>query len=186
MKKFSVQAWMSLDGVFDAETMGDWWNQFDGPERRAHILAGIASADALVLGRRTYEMLAPYWSSFKDDADERAPLAAKLNSAPKYVVSSTLKSADWNNTTIIRAGAAEALSHLKRDQQLRLIGSATLVHSLSAQRIIDEYDFLVTPVIMGRGRRFFDGGKNTVRLQLRESRALSQGVIALCYEPSNT
>jgi dihydrofolate reductase len=88
MRKIVVSAWVTLDGVFDADTMEQWFNPYDSNERQAYIKAGILACDAILLGRVTYEMLAPYWSALKNN---EMGVADKLNSVPKYVVSSTLK-----------------------------------------------------------------------------------------------
>jgi dihydrofolate reductase len=181
MAKLIVSEWMSLDGVFDAETMGEWWAPYDSEERAARIQDTIGSAGAFVLGRQTYEMLAPYWSAFEND---EMGVAKKLNGAPKYVVSSSLQSGSWNNTTIIKGEAGKELAKLKQQagKDLLLMGSATLAHSLMKDGLIDEYQLLVTPIVMGRGRRFFEPGGG-VKLTLTTSKALSSGVIALTYRP---
>src|SRR5450432_1450754 len=93
MRKLIVSAWMTLDGVFDADSMDVWWNPYNSEERAAYISASIGGSGALLFGRTTYEMLASYWPNQKND--DMGP-ASKLNSVPKYVVSSTLKKADWN------------------------------------------------------------------------------------------
>jgi dihydrofolate reductase len=182
MGKLIVSEWMSLDGVFDAETMGDWWAPYESEERAARIQDAIGSAGAFVLGRQTYEMLAPYWSAFEND---EMGVARKLNSAPKYVVSSSLQSGSWNNTTIIKGDAGKELTRLKQQagQDLLLMGSAKLAHSLIDHGLIDEYQFLVTPMVMGRGRRFFEPGGG-VKLRLASSKAFSSGVMALTYVPA--
>jgi dihydrofolate reductase len=103
MRKLIVSEWLSLDGVFDAETMGQWWFPYDSEQRVAHIQGVIGAAAGFVLGRRTYEMLAPYWSTMKNN---EMGVAANLNGAPKYLVSSTLETGSWNNTTIYWSWAA--------------------------------------------------------------------------------
>src|SRR6266567_1795884 len=98
MRKLVVSEWMTLDGVFDADTMERWFTPYQTEARATHIRQVIAACDALLFGRTTYEMLAPYWSAQQND--ENGP-AAKLNSVSKYVVSSKMQKADWNNSTII-------------------------------------------------------------------------------------
>src|SRR4051812_41042620 len=155
MRKLIVSEWMSLDGVFDAEAMGQWWAPYDSDERAAHIQGEVGTAGGFVLGRRTYEMLAPYWSAMKNN---EMGVAGNLNAAPKYVVSSTLQAGSWNNTTIIESNATKALELLKQQPgpDLLVMGSSTLVRSLAAENVIDEYRLLITPVVVGRGRRFFE------------------------------
>lgn len=181
MRKLIVSEWMSLDGVFDAEAMGQWWAPYDSDERAAHIQAEIGSAGAFVLGRRTYEMLAPYWSAMQNN---EMGVAGHLNGAPKYVVSSTLEAASWNNTTIIKRDVSKALENLKQQAggPLLVMGSAELVHGLMGGSLIDEYRFLVTPIVMGRGRRFFGDQTGTTKLTLTKSKTFKTGVLALSYD----
>ncbi len=183
MSKIVVSVWMTLDGVFDANIMDQWFNSYHSADRAAYIKETIEAADALLLGRTTYEMLAPYWSTQK--TDENGP-ASKLNSMRKYVVSSTMKEADWNNSTIIREPVIEEITRLKQQpgHDLLIPGSATLVHSLMHTDLIDEYQFLVHPNIMGSGKRFFKEGMGMTRLKLVESKMLSLGVVLLCYQPA--
>src|SRR5258706_5831261 len=109
MRKIVVSAWVTVDGVFDADSMQQWFLPFDSIARQEYIRDGIAEADALLLGKTTYEMLAPYWSSMKNN---EMGVAAKLNSVPKFVVSTTLKKAEWNNSTIISANVIDEIKKL--------------------------------------------------------------------------
>lgn len=181
MKKLIVSEWMSLDGVFDADTMGTWWTPYNSHDREAYVQETIAMAGGFVLGRTTYEMLAGYWSAKKNNEDG---VADKLNSAPKYVVSSTLKKGHWNNSTIIEANVVEAITELKQQpgKDLVVMGSATLVQSLMHKDLIDEYWFLVQPIIMGKGKRIFKDAAAPCQLEPVKTRTLSRGVVALCYQ----
>lgn len=182
MNKMSVMAWMSLDGVFDAELMGQWWAPYDSAERAALIQEAIGAADAFVFGRHTYDMLGAYWSAMKNN---EMGVADKLNGAPKYVASTTLQLGSWNNTTVIKSGVAQELTRLKGQVgNLLVMGSAKLVQSLMGEGIVDEYRFLVTPVIVGRGKRFLDGGTATNALSLTSTKTLPRGVLALQYQPA--
>ncbi len=113
-------------------------------------------------------------------------VAAKLNSAPKYVVSSKLKRAEWNNSTIIKRNVLEEITGLKKEpgHEIQIEGSATLVQSLVEAHLIDEYRFLVHPIVMGSGKRFFKDGMHTSGLKLVQSRTLDLGVILLRYKPA--
>src|SRR5258706_10375737 len=135
MRKLFASEWISLDGVFDANNMDKWFNPYDSPERQAYLQDVIASTDAILFGRTTYEMLAPYWSTLKNN---EMGIAAKLNSAPKYVVSSTLKQADWNNTTIIKNKVGDAITKLKQQPggEIHIKGSATPVQSMMGTGLI--------------------------------------------------
>jgi dihydrofolate reductase len=183
MRKLVVSAWITLDGVFDADLMEEWFNPFDSESRQNYIREGILACDALMFGRKTYEMLAPYWSSLKNN---EMGVAGKLNSAPKYVISSTLKKADWNNSTIINKNIEEEITRLKQQPgtEIQIEGSATLVQSLMKADLIDEYRFLVHPIIMGSGKSFFKEGTHTKGLKLIKTEKLDKGVLVLYYEVS--
>jgi dihydrofolate reductase len=128
-------------------------------------------------------MLAPYWSSLKNN---EMGVAAKLNSVSKFVVSSTLKKTEWNNSTIIKDNVVVRITKLKQQpgHEIQIEGSATLVQSLMEANLIDEYQFLVHPVIMGSGKRFFKDGMHTTGLKLVKTQTLDKGVILLCYQPA--
>jgi len=181
MRKLVVSAWTTLDGIFDAKTMSEWFAPFDSPERQAYIRDGILACDALLLGRTTYEMLAPHWSVQKNN---EMGVADKLNSAPKFVVSSKLKKAEWNNSTIIKKNVKEEVTKLKNQpgKEIQIEGSAILVESLMEDGLIDEYRFLVHPVIIGSGKRFFKDGMQSAGMKLTKSQPLDKGVMLLCYE----
>lgn len=183
MRKLIVSEWVTLDGVFDADNMDQWWIPYDSIERQEYIKEGILASDAILLGGTTYEMLAPYWSAQKND--ENGP-AAKLNSVRKYVVSSSLKKAAWNNSTIIKGNIVEEIVKLKQQSggDILILGSATLVQSLMETDLIDEYRFLVQPIIIVSGKRFFNHGMHMTRLKLVKTNTFSLGVVLLCYQPA--
>ena len=170
MRKIWVKAWMTLDGVFDADTMDQWWNPYDSAERQKYIQEGYSRGDVYLLGRATYEMLWPGWST-QTTGDGPGPI---LNRMKKYVVSTTLKTAPWKESTIITGNVVEGITKLKHQPGKDIIidGSASLVHSLMGTDLIDEYRFLVQPMIMGRGRRFFPDGTPQTKLRLVESKLI--------------
>ncbi len=182
MRKIWVKAWMTLDGVFDADTMDQWWNPYDSTERQKYILEGYSRGDVYLLGRTTYEMLWPFWSTQTNDDDGPGRI---LNRMKKYVVSSTLKTAPWKESTIIKGNVVEEITKLKHQPGKDIIidGSASLVQSLMGTDLIDEFRFLVQPILMGRGRRFFTDGMPQTKLRLVESKTLSLGVLALTFQP---
>src|SRR6476469_7697975 len=110
MKKIIASEWISLDGVFDASLMGEWNAPYHSDSRADYIRESILSCDAMLYGRKTYEMLAPYWSSLKNN---EMGVADKLNNAPKYVVSSSLQKAEWGDSTIIRGNIIREIEKLK-------------------------------------------------------------------------
>ena len=184
MRKLWVKAWMTLDGVFDADTMDHWWPPADEAaadyaRRIEYIAEEYSKGDIYLLGRTTYEMLWPGWSTQTDT------LGSLLNRMQKYVVSTTLSAAPWKDSTIIRGNVVEAITTLKQQPGKDIIidGSATLVHSLMGTDLIDEYRFLVVSYLMGRGRRFFPDGTLPTKLRLVESKRLSSQTLALIYQP---
>jgi len=181
MRKLWVKAWMTFDGVFDADTMDDWWQNTNSPERMAYIMEQYSQGDIYMMGRVTYEMLWPGWST-QTTGDGPGPI---LNRMHKYVISKTLTEAPWKESTIIRENVAEEITKLKQQSGGDIIidGSATLVQSLQGTDLIDEYRFLVEPFIMGRGRRFFPDGTPQIKLKLVESKTLGSGTLALIYQP---
>jgi dihydrofolate reductase len=183
MRKLVVKEWMTLDGVIDAESMRQWFIPYDSPERRAHIKEGLERSDAYLLGRVTYEMLAPHWSQLPDEAE--GGIAGPLNHLHKYVVSSSLARADWQNSSIISGDVVEAITRLKQQpgKDILIDNSATLIRSLMATDLIDEYRLLVQPMMMGGGKRLFTEDLPSTRLQLVDAKPLSLGVVALTYQP---
>jgi dihydrofolate reductase len=180
MRTLVASEWMSLDGVFDAELMGEWFNPYDSEERQSYIRKNVETSDAFLLGRVTYEMLASYWPKQKNN---EFGIADRLNSLPKYVVSSTLKEAPWEPSTIIKENVIEEIARLKQQsgQSILIFGSATLVQSLMQAGLVDEYRLLVHPYVMGSGKRFFRKEMGKTPLQLVATEPLSRGVVLLRY-----
>ncbi len=183
MRKLVVAESMTLDGVFDTSTIVQWGSPYHSREQEEHIKENVMTSDALLLGRVTYEFISPYWPTLKHN---EYGTADKMNSMLKYVVSSKLEKAEWNNSTIIRENVVEEITKLKQKpgQNILINGSANLVKSLMPTNLIDEYRFLVYPVIMGGGKRFFTEGTDTTKLKLVKTQNLPSGVVLLCYEPA--
>jgi len=184
MRKLWVKAWVTLDGVFDAATMGHWWQNTNSDARMRHITEEYARGGAYLLGRKTYEMLWPGWSKVTT-GDGPGPL---LNRMHKYVVSTTLTEAPWQESTIIAANVVAAIAALKQQAGRDIIvdGSETLVRTLAGAGLIDEYRLIVEPFVMGTGRRFFPEGTPMTKLKLVESQTLDGGSLALVYRPVPT
>lgn len=180
MRKLWVKAWMTLDGVYDADTMQHWWQNTNSPERMQYITEQYKTGDIYLLGRKTYEMLWPGWSKMTT-GDGPGPL---LNKMHKYVVSTTMKEAPWKESTIISRNVVEEITKLKEQPGKDIIidGSGTLVKSLLETDLIDEFRFIVEPFIMGTGRRFFPEGMLPTKLKLFESKTLASGSLALIYK----
>jgi dihydrofolate reductase len=166
---------MSLDGVVEAPDQ--WHMPYFNDEMGAAIGQGMATNKAFLMGRKLYEEWAGFWPNSDDE------FAEFLNSHPKYVVSSSLQTASWNNTTIV--SGADQLREVKdaTDGDLVISGSATLVRSLLAEGLIDELRVLVHPIVVGHGARLFEDSTSHA-LELKGNDQFSTGVLNLAYAPT--
>jgi dihydrofolate reductase len=180
MRKLIVKEWMSLDGVIESSSMGEWYLPFHSEERADIIRNTILESDAMIYGRETYEMLASYWPSLKNN---EMGIADKLNQVKKYVVSTTLKKASWANTSIIENDVVGKIKQMKSEsgKQMMIDGSATLVNSLMGTGLIDEFQFLVHPYYMGTGKNFYQIVAAKMPLYLKEVKEISLSVVLLRY-----
>ncbi|MEO3875385.1 dihydrofolate reductase family protein [Nonomuraea sp. B12E4] len=178
MAKIVSSFFISLDGV--VESPDQWHFPYWNDEMGAVVEAGMRSAAAMLMGRRLYEEWSSYWTSTDSDPE----VAKALNDTRKYVVSSTLQQADWQNTTVIRGDVAAELHALKEqiDGDIQMSGSATTVRWLLANGLLDELKLLVHPIAVGRGRRLFEDTP-THPLKLVESETFQTGVLNLTYVP---
>ena len=176
MRKIIVNEFLSLDGVMEAPEK--WTFQYWNDEIQKVISDGFARCDALLLGRVTYQAFADAFSS------QTGPDADIMNAQRKYVVSTTLKKADWNNSKLIKGNIAEEIAKLKQEpgKDIAISGAGTLAQSLLKLGLIDEYSLLVYPVVLGSGKRLFADDSSTT-LKLVEAKPLSSGVVHLTYQP---
>ena len=179
MTKIIACEFLTLDGVMEASEQ--WQPPYVSPDLAEAMTAHINGADGTLLGRVTYDMFASYWPL---QTHNEFGIADKLNREPKYVISSTLEEATWQNTTIITGNVVEEITKLKRQPggYLRLVGSATLAQSLMQAGLIDEFWLLVHPIVRGDGKRLFAGGIEHASLKQVEARPFSSGVVLLRYE----
>lgn len=177
MSKIIVSEFITADGVI-AEP--HWTFPYWSDEIAAYKFEELFSIDALLLGRVTYEGFAQAWPSQKDEQG----YADRMNGLPKHVVSSTLQTADWNNSTVISGDVIAEITRLRQqpDYKLLIFGSGALIKSLSDAGLIDEYRLLVYPLALGKGQRLFDG--IDAKLQLTETKSFPTGVVALHYTPA--
>jgi dihydrofolate reductase len=180
MRKVIVSEYVTLDGVMEAPNK--WSFQFWSEESAKFKLDELFASDALLLGRVTYQGFAAAWPSMTDEAG----FADRMNSLPKYVVSTTLETAEWNNSTLIKGNIAEEVSRLKQQpgQDILIAGSAQLINSLIEAGLIDEYRLMVHPIVVGGGKRLFKEGSARKALKLVESMTLGSGVVILIYQPA--
>jgi dihydrofolate reductase len=179
MRKLIVTQWMSLDGINDATTMAQWFNPYHSDSRAKSIQETIHNADLFLYGKNTYQMLFPYWSSMQNN---EMGVAEKLNKTKKYVVSTTLTEAPWENTSIIKTDAIKEINELKNQDggNILIQGSTTLVKSLMQAGLIDELKLLIQPHIMGTNAgRLFE--RMNYALTLTDLQKLDNGVIQASY-----
>src|SRR5579859_2133464 len=176
MRKIVVSEGISLDGVFDAQTMGQWAQPFYSEERDEVIRDIVLASDGLLLGRRSYDIQAYWWPNQKGD---KYGIADWKNQIPKYVVTSTPLTARWNNSKIISGNVVDEIARLKQQpgKDILIEGSATLIQSLAQAGLVNTYRIMIHPVIVGGGKRFFQEGMGLSKLDLVESKCLSKGVV---------
>lgn len=189
MGKIVVTEFVSLDGVIEAPGGGEdykhagWTFEIDrGEEGDKFKLDELVEAEAQLLGRVTYEGFAAAWPTIEDGAG----FAEKMNSMPKYVVSSTLREASWENTTILDGELADEVARLHReiDGVILVAGSAQLVQGLLERDLVDELRLMVFPVLLGEGKRLFGDVSEKKPLRLTDSKALGDGIALLTYKPA--
>ena len=180
-----VTEFVSLDGVMEAPggesfKYPGWSFEFDrGDDGNQFKLEETMQADALLIGRRTYESFAGAWPQ------REGPFADKFNSMPKFLVSTTLKDPEWNNTTVLDSGDASAqVRKLKEefDGELQVPGSQRLVQELIENDLVDQINLMIFPVILGTGKKAFEEKSERRNLRLKESKVVGDGVVVLIYE----
>ena len=176
MRKIVAALMMSVDGVVEAPEK--WTGPYFSPELGQAVGSMMAAQDAMLLGRVTYDGFAAHWPQ------QVGEMADTMNGTAKYVVSGTLESADWQNATLIRRDRAAAeITELKQrpGKNIGMTGSATLVAWLLGEGLLDELHLLVFPVVVGGGKRLFDGGASPAALTLAHFEAYGTGVVHLTY-----
>ena len=186
MGRIVVTEFISLDGVIEAPGGGEdykhagWTFEFDrGEEGDAFKLDEVLEADAQLLGRRTYEGFAAAWPNYTDEVG----FAAKMNSMPKYVVSKTLESADWSNSTILSGDLVDEITKLKDDVDgvILVAGSAQLVQALIEHDLVDELRLMVFPIVLGKGKRLWGETSDKKRFTLADTKSVGEGIAVLTF-----
>jgi len=188
MRKVIAAEFLTLDGVMEAPGSADttlperrgWSEPYMNEEVGKMILDQMDASDALLLGRKTYQDFAAFWPSVPDED----PFGKRMNSRAKYVVSRTLKQADWNNSRLIDGNVAEQVSRLKGQpgKNITIVGSGELVRTLMQNDLIDEYQLMVCPVVLGVGKHLFNGGSDKKGLRLVDAKTFSSGMLLLTYQ----
>lgn len=186
MRKLVVTQNITLDGVIDAA--GGWFSPGDDTGELAEVTSVLreqaAAADALLLGRTSFEEMRGFWPHQIDDTTGNTEY---LNQVEKYVVSSTLTDPEWSNTTVVSAPAVDAVRRLKSEPGTDIVvtGSITLVHELIAADLVDEYRLFVYSVVIGSGRRLFHDAENMSPVNLTNAQRFGPGIALLTYSVSH-
>jgi dihydrofolate reductase len=186
MRDLIVTENITLDGVIEA--IGGWFAPAGGDpgtdrsDVEAAIRDHMAGADGFLVGRVTFEEMRGYWPQ---QADDSTGISDYLSRVPKYVVSSTLADPEWEHTTVVRAPVWDEIRALKAapGEDIVTTGSIALVHGLIAADLVDEYRLFLHPVVLGRGRRLFEGAE-LPSLRLAETRSFRSGIVLLRYRTS--
>jgi len=191
--QLTLTTFLSLDGVMQGPggptedpsggfKRGGWMVPYADEVMDGFVTEWFAAADAFLLGRITYQIMAAYWPQVTDE-DE---VARKLNTLPKHVASKTLDKVTWNNSTLIKGDLVEEVTKLKGQdgRELQVHGSGNLAQTLIQYDLIDEYRLWIHPVVLGSGKRLFPDGKPPMALKLIETKTTGTGVVIQVYQPA--
>ena len=187
MRRVVVSEFVSLDGVMEAPGGEEghphtgWVMLFPDPGQLAYKLEEVLEAEALLLGRVTYQGFAAAWPSREGE------FADKMNDMPKFVASTTLTELEWNSSTLLEGDVVEAVSKLKQENggDILVAGSRTLVHTLMAHDLVDEYRIMLFPIVLGSGGRLFPDTPDKTVLKLVDTTTFDSGVVVHTYHPAH-
>jgi dihydrofolate reductase len=186
MRRLAVFNQVSLDGYFvDAHGDMSWaHNQTKDAEWQAFVEGNSKAGGVLLFGRITYELMAGYWPT-PLAAQNNPVVAERMNNLPKVVFSRTLEKTSWNNTKLVKGDPATEIRTMKDEPgpHIVIMGSGTIVSQATQAHLIDEYQVVVIPIVLGRGRTMFEGMKEKLPLKLTKSRTFGNGNVVLCYKP---
>ena len=182
MRKLSVFNLVTLDGYFAGPGGDISWHNVD-PEFQEYAEKNSNSGNTLLFGRVTYELMAGFWPS--PDALKNDPIVAQgMNGSSKIVFSRTLNKADWAHTRLVKDDMLGEVRRLKQQSgnDLTILGSGSIVAQLAEAGLIDEYQIMLNPVALGKGKTMFENIKNKIALKLTKTRTFANGNVLLCYE----
>jgi len=187
MRKLIVFNHVSLDGYF-TDARGDMSfarNENPDAEWDAFVTGNASGGGMLLFGRITYELMASFWPT-PVAAESMPDVAERMNNLPKVVFSRTLEAVSWNNTKLVKGDLADAIRKMKQEagEDMVIFGSGSIVSQLAQESLIDEYQIVVDPIALGKGRTMFDGIKKKLPLKLKNTRTFGNGNVLLCYEPT--
>ena len=186
MRKLVVFNNVTLDGYFSGPDGDFSWahSSSDDTEFNAFVADNASGGGQLLLGRVTYDLMVSYWptpAALKND-----PIVAEgMNSMPKVVFSRTRKKVSWSNTELVKGDIASQVRKMKNTPGpgMAILGSGSIVSQLAPEGLIDEYQIVVNPVVLGKGKTMFDGLKDKLTLKLTKTRTFKNGKVLLCYKP---
>jgi dihydrofolate reductase len=181
MRKLVATEYVMLDGVM--EEPGMWSFPFWNEEAMKFKSDELFASDALLLGRITYEGFAKAWPTMTDTG----AFGERMNGTPKYVVSTTLQTLEWNNSHLLKGDAVEAVSDLKQQpgQDILLSGSGQLLRTLMPHDLVDEYRLMLHPIVLGSGKRLFPDESAKTTLRLVDAKTTSTGIVILTHHPAH-
>jgi dihydrofolate reductase len=188
MRKVTVFNHITLDGYFVDQQGSMRWAKPDNKdaEWNAFVAANASGDGTLLFGRVTYDLMTSYWPT--PLAMQHNPVVAqRMNQFRKIVFSQTMEKASWNNTTLIKDDLPGTVRKMKSEagEGMVILGSGTIVSQLAQEGLIDDYQFVVNPIILGKGRTMFEGVRANLGLKLVKTRTFSNGLVFLCYEPAS-
>ena len=187
MRKLVVFSHLTLDGYFTDHSGSMSWAHREKPDAEwsAFVAENAGGGGALLFGRVTYELMTGYWPT-PLAANNDPIVAERMNNLPKVVFSRTLDKATWNNTKLVKDDIAAEIRRMKREpgEDMVILGSGSIVAQLAHEGVVDEYQFVVNPIALGKGRTMFEGIKKNLTLKLTKSRTFGNGNVLHCYEPA--
>ncbi len=189
MRNLAVFNMISLDGYFvDANGDMSWAHsdRINDPEFSEWVRTNARGGGELLFGRKTYDLMVSHWPT--PTAKQNDPVVAEgMNNMPKVVFSRKMQKAAWENTRVVKGDLVEEVRKMKKEpgKGMVIMGSGEIISQLAQAGLIDQYQILVIPIVLGKGRTMFEGVKNRFKLKLTKSRAFANGNVFMCYEPTN-
>jgi dihydrofolate reductase len=184
MRTLTVFDQVSLDGFF-ADRSGDMqWAHKHDPEWQEFVTSNARGGGMLVFGRKTYDQMIQYWPT--PQAAKNTPIVAeRMNGMPKVVFSKSLEKATWSNTTLLKGDPAAEMRKLKGQPgpNMVILGSGSIVSQMAEHGLVDEFQIIVNPLVLGEGKSLFATVRERISLKLTKSRAFQNGSVLLCYQP---
>jgi dihydrofolate reductase len=185
MRRLTAFTQITLNGYF-SDVNGDLsWAHRSDPEFQAFVADNARGGGVLLMGRVTYEMMASYWPTPHAAANE-PEVAERMNALPKVVFSRTLDEPSWQNTKLVKGELVAAVRKMKEERgpDIAILGSASLIAQLAPAGLVDEYQLVINPIALPKGRTIFEGMKKELSLKLAKTRVFKNGNVLLCYQPT--